>query len=110
MDIDWVDLENHCGKYPNGTVFESAWWATRTLNYLKLKGIDNMTTPQDTLHRLQERIRHLTELFEPDENGDNIFDTIKQLELQMVEIIEAQQRQENLMNLIIKLLGKDKNV
>ncbi len=66
-----------------------------------------MTTPQDTLYRLQERIRHLTDLFESDENGDNIFDTIKQIELQMQDIINSQQRQENLMNLIIKLLSKD---
>lgn len=66
-----------------------------------------MTTPQDTLYRLQERIRHLTDLFESDENGDNIFDTIRQIELQMQDIINSQQRQENLMNLIIKYLSKD---
>jgi hypothetical protein len=65
-----------------------------------------MTTPQDTLYRLQERIRHLTDLFESDEDGNNIFDTIKQLELQMQDIINSQQRQENLMNLIVKLLSK----
>ena len=66
-----------------------------------------MNTPQDTLYRLQERIRHLTDLFESDENGDNIFDTIRQIELQMQDIINSQQRQENLMNLIIKYLSKD---
>ena len=66
-----------------------------------------MTTPQDTLYRLAERIRHLTDLFECDEDGDNIFDTIKQIELQMQDIMCAQHRQENLMNLIVKLLGKD---
>ena len=66
-----------------------------------------MTTPQDTLYRLAERIRHLTDLFESDEDGNNIFDSIKQIELQMQDIMCAQQRQENLMNLIIKLLSKD---
>lgn len=66
-----------------------------------------MTTPQDTLYRLQERIRHLTDLFESDEDGHNIFDAIKQNELQMQDIMSAQQRQENLMNLIIKLLSKE---
>ena len=66
-----------------------------------------MTTPQDTLYRLQERIRHLTDLFESDENGDNIFDAIRQIELQMQDIINSQQRQENLMNLIIKYLSND---
>jgi len=66
-----------------------------------------MTTPQDTLYRLAERIRHLTDLFESDEDGNNIFDSIKEIELQMGEIMTAQQRQENLMNLIIKLLSKE---
>lgn len=66
-----------------------------------------MTTPQDPLYRVQGRIRHLTDLFESDENGDNIFDTIKQIELQMQDIMAAQQRHENLMNLIVKLLGKN---
>ena len=65
-----------------------------------------MTTPQDTLYRLQERIRHLTDSFESDENGSNIFDTIKKIDLQMADIIASQQRQENLMNLIIKILSK----
>lgn len=65
-----------------------------------------MTTPQDTLYRLSERIRNLSDLFESDENGDNIFDTIKQIELQMMDIMAAQQRQENLMNLIIKHLSE----
>jgi len=66
-----------------------------------------MTTPQNNLYVLGERIRHLTDLFESDEYGNNIFVAINQLELQMQDIIRAQQRQENLMNLIIKLIGKD---
>ena len=65
-----------------------------------------MTTPQDTLYRLAERIRHLTDLFESDEDGNNIFDSIRQIELQMQDIMTAQQRQENLMNLIVKLLSE----
>ena len=69
-----------------------------------------MTTPQDTLYRLAERIRHLTDLFESDENGDNIFETIRHMQEQMDDIINSQQRQENLMNLIIKLLSKDVSI
>ena len=65
-----------------------------------------MTTPQDTLYRLAERIRNLTDLFESDEDGNNIFDSIRQIELQMQDIMTAQQRQENLMNLIVKLLSE----
>lgn len=37
MDIDFVDLEKHCGKYPCGTVFENARWASLALNYLNMK-------------------------------------------------------------------------
>ncbi len=69
-----------------------------------------MTTPQDTLYRLQERIRHLTDLFESDENGGNIFDTVKLIELKMADIVDSQQRQEDLMNLIVKLLGKHADI
>lgn len=68
-----------------------------------------MTTPQDTLYRLAERIRHLTDLFESDEEGDNIFDTIREMEIQMGDIMAAQQRHENLMNLIIKYLSESKS-
>jgi hypothetical protein len=68
-----------------------------------------MTTPQDTLYRLAERIRHLTDLFESDENEDNIFDTIRQLELQMGDLMASHQRLENLMNLVIKYLGKNES-
>lgn len=66
-----------------------------------------MTTPQDTLYRLAERIRYLTYLFESDENGDNFFDTIKEMKNQMQDIINIQQKQVDLMNLIIKLLSKN---
>lgn len=66
-----------------------------------------MTTPQETLYRLQERIKHLTDLFESDDIGSNIFDTIKQVDLQLADIIASQQRQENLMHLIVKHLAKN---
>jgi len=39
-EIDWDDIEKHCGKHPNGTVFESAWWASRVENYLRIKKMD----------------------------------------------------------------------
>lgn len=64
-----------------------------------------MTTPQDTLYRLEDRILRLTDLFEADENGEDIFETMKQIRLQMDDIMAAQQRQENLLNLIIGFLG-----
>jgi len=66
-----------------------------------------MTTPQTQLHALSERIWDLWKLFQPGEDEDDIFERIRQIELQIVDIMQAQQRQENLMNLIIKLLSKD---
>ena len=66
-----------------------------------------MTTPQDSLYRLGERIRYLSDLFEADEDGESIFDSVKQMRLDISDLIESQQRQENTMNLIIRLLSKD---
>lgn len=66
-----------------------------------------MTTPQYTLHVLSDRISRLTNLFEDDEYGHNIFDSIKQIDLQMQDMMASMQRQENLMNVIIKLLSKN---
>lgn len=65
-----------------------------------------MTTPQSQLYSLSDKIQRLSDMFESDEYGNNIFVAINQLELQMQDIIRAQQRQENLMNLIVALLGK----
>lgn len=65
-----------------------------------------MTTPQNELYRLSERIRDLYKMFKRDEDEGDIFERIKQIELQMFDVMAAQQRQENLKNLIIKLLTK----
>jgi ABC-type hemin transport system substrate-binding protein len=65
-----------------------------------------MTTPQNHLYSLADKIQRLGDMFEADENGNTIFDSIKQLELQMQDIMAAQQRQEDLMNLIVQLLSK----
>jgi hypothetical protein len=66
-----------------------------------------MTTPQNQLYNLAEKIQRLSDMFEEDENGNDLFERMDQLELQMADIMAAQQRQENLMNLIVKLLSKD---
>lgn len=65
-----------------------------------------MTTPQNELHNLSYRIKRLTDLFEPNENDEDIFDTVKQMQKEMLDVINSQIRLENQMNLIIKLLGK----
>lgn len=63
-------------------------------------------TPFD---QVQKSIRDLHRLFDNplDDETPNLFERIKTIEEQMADIISAQQRQENLMNLIIKLLSKD---
>lgn len=66
-----------------------------------------MTTPQNQLYNLADRIKDLYEMFKGDEDGQDIFDRIKQIELQQIDIMASMQRQENLMNLIVKLLSKD---
>lgn len=66
-------------------------------------------TPQNHLYKLADNINELSLLLRSDDCGETIFETIKQIELQMVDIMASQQRQENLMNLIIKILGKDEN-
>jgi hypothetical protein len=66
-----------------------------------------MTTPQNQLYNLADRVKRLSDMFEADENGATFIDSIKQIELQMVDILASQKRQEDLMNLIVKLLGKD---
>jgi hypothetical protein len=66
-----------------------------------------MTTPQNQLYNLAEKIQRLSDMFEEDENGNDLFERLDQLELQMQDIMNSQQRQENLMTLIVKLLSKE---
>ena len=46
-----------------------------------------MTTPQNQLYNLADRIKRLTEMFEGDEEESSIFETIQQIELQMQDIM-----------------------
>lgn len=66
-----------------------------------------MTTPQNQLYALSQRISDLYNLFKGEEDEDDIFERIKTIELQQMDLINSQQRLENLLNLIIKLLSKD---
>ena len=74
-----------------------------------------MSSPQNQLYRLADNIHRLCEMFEPDndEGGypeDSIFDIIKEMRTFVVALLAEQQRLENQMNIIIKLLGKDEKV
>lgn len=65
-----------------------------------------MTTPQNQLYNLADKIYRLTEMFEGEEDEASIFEAVRNIESHMGDILEAQQRLENLMNLIIKFLSK----
>jgi len=65
-----------------------------------------MTTPQNLLYRLSEDVRNLQRLFEPKEE-DSIFEQVKQIELQLNDLIVSHQRIENLLNLIAKVMIKE---
>jgi predicted nucleic acid-binding protein len=66
-----------------------------------------MTTPQALLQNLEYKIRKVCEMLEGDENSDNIAERLNHLELQNVDIVNSQQRLENYLNLVVKLLSKD---
>lgn len=65
-----------------------------------------MTTPQNQLYNLADKVQRLSDLFEENEDGESIFDSIKQMELEIADVMASQQRLENLMNLIVKVLSK----
>ena len=65
-----------------------------------------MTTPQSQLYRLADNIKSLTDLFEAEDDETTIFDDIKNMQLEINDILASQKRMENQMNLIIKLLNK----
>ena len=66
----------------------------------------NMTTPQNQLYVLADRIKNLTELFECEDDEDSIFETIRQIDLRIKDVRSSQLRQEYTMDLILKLMSK----
>jgi len=71
-----------------------------------------MTTPQTVLWNIEYNTKRIVELLEGKRNDDDedhegdICDIIKLMRYELSNILASQQRQENLMHLIIKLLGK----
>ena len=66
-----------------------------------------MTTPQNELHRLANRIERLTNMFEADEDGETIFEDVKQIREDVAFLLSSHERLEQRMDLIIKLLSKN---
>lgn len=54
--MNWAEIEKHCGKRPNGTVMESAWWASRVENYLRMKRMEREMNQLVILDRSNEII------------------------------------------------------
>ena len=66
-----------------------------------------MTTPQAILQSIEYKVRSLCSMLEGDENSDNIAERLNHIELQNDDIVSSQQRLENYLNLVVKLLSKD---
>ena len=66
-----------------------------------------MTTPQSVLSNIEYHMRTLCKMLEGDEDRADIMQRMNQIELHTIELIVSMQKQENLLNLIIKLLGKN---
>ncbi len=65
-----------------------------------------MTTPQATLYRLESRVSYLCNLLEANEDHESISERMKKVELDIGDLMVAQQRMEGLLNHIVKLLEK----
>lgn len=65
-----------------------------------------MTTPQNELYNLSYKIKALTELFETDEDEQDIFLNVKQLYMTVQLLDKRMDMLQDQMALIIKLLGK----
>jgi hypothetical protein len=64
-----------------------------------------MTTPQNELCMLSRRVKELTDLFETEENEQDIFENVKQLYKNNHEIVKRLDMLQDQMALIIKFLG-----
>ncbi len=69
-----------------------------------------MVSPQNQLYNLSQEIKNLTRLFEretyDDEVSPSIFEDVKQMKMNVSDIVINQERLNNQMALIIKLLSK----
>jgi ATP-dependent Lon protease len=66
-----------------------------------------MTTPQNELYNLSYKVKRLTELFETEEDEQDIFTNVKQLYTLQMELVKRMDALQDQMALIIKLLGKE---
>jgi hypothetical protein len=64
-----------------------------------------MTTPQSVLYSIDDKVRRIDNMLQGDEDNGNLVERLNEIEIQQMDVISSQQRLENLMNLIVKLLG-----
>ena len=65
-----------------------------------------MTTPQAILNSLEYKVRSLCNLLEGNGETDSIVERLEEIELENIGIMASQQRLENTLNLIVKLLSE----
>jgi hypothetical protein len=66
---------------------------------------ESMSTQKDHLSRISDQVQRLIDLFEYDEYGSDFFERVKEIELNMIDLMASHKRIEHQMDLIIKLLG-----
>lgn len=66
-----------------------------------------MTTPQNQLHDMIYKLNRIQTMIEGDEDEDGLFITINQIQIQVADLMASNQRIENILNLIVKLLDKN---
>ena len=69
-----------------------------------------MTTPQNELYRLSDKVKRLTDMFEDYDEERTLFDDVKQLYNDRESITKRLDRMEDQMALIIKLLTIENNL
>jgi hypothetical protein len=68
---------------------------------------NKMTTPQSILHSLEWKLERLRRSLDGDcEENEDLRSIVNQIRKETSDLMSSQQRLENLMNLIIKLLAK----
>ena len=65
-----------------------------------------MTMHQATLFRLESRVSYLCNLLEANEEHESISERMRKVEIDIADLLEAQNRTENLLNHVVRLLEK----
>ncbi len=81
--MNWDDIEKHCGKHPNGTITESALWASDVQNYLLMQKINKY---RETTMLIPVAKRVLIQPIHDDKNGVIIITNKKPIQYNVIAI------------------------